>query len=88
MALNSWYLQRSKDLGSRYTTLLVVVTAPTVTAAWGAAPSAVEVAGVDGVGRAPRPASRRILPPVAAPVLTIVAPHLLSGATRRAVVFT
>jgi hypothetical protein len=59
-----WYLQRSEVLGSRYTTLLVVVAAPTAAAAWGAAPSAVEVAGVDGVGRAPRPAGRRILTPV------------------------
>ncbi len=66
---------------------IVVVAAPAATAARGAVPSAVKIAGIDGVGGATRPAGRGVLPPVAASILIVAAPRILSGAARWAVVF-
>ncbi len=67
----------------------MVVAAPAAAAARGAVPSAIEITGVDRIGRggAAHPAGSGVLPPVAAPVLVVAAPHLLSGAAGWAVVF-
>ncbi len=67
----------------------MVVAAPAATAARGAVPSAIEITGIDreGGGGAAHPTGGGILSPVAAPVLVVTAPRLLSGAAGWAVVF-